>query len=961
MLHRIKHLPDLTYRQEDGREMRRVKLLLVWLAVGLIPITLVMGIVFWSLQLWVQGAIPLAYAGITSILLVHFIVTKDEAPMRWGQMIMIMLLPTSLMWMLGGFSAGSAMMIWSVLPPVAALVYAKFERAKYWFAAFIGLLVISAVIDHRVQTLAFDLPSWVGPLFFVMNLGFVTTALFMLFARTINEERESFRELDEKRAHLEAMQGDLIVARDEAEAGSRAKSQFLANISHEIRTPMNAIIGLSELTLRSDLNPKQQDYLTKIYLSANNMLQIINDLLDYSKVEAGKMVLEHSEIDLERVLSDLATIMAADIERKGLELLFDVSPDVPTKVMGDSLRLGQVLLNLTGNAKKFTSDGDIVVSLSCVERTESKMRARFAVKDSGIGITTDQQSGLFQPFAQGEAGTTRKFGGTGLGLAICKQLVDLMGGTIGLSSEIGKGSEFFFEVPFELATEDSQKTTTTGHESVLTGTKVLVVDDNENALEIISSQLEYFGLDVTKATGAIEAEALITSQDKSTPFTLALIDYRMPDVDGLTLANRVVNDLQLNSTPKLVLITAATRLFDEEPAELTQHIDATLTKPLNPSLLFDTLINVTSGKPMPIGRSRVEVYDERTLAPIKGARLLLVEDNELNQQVAIDLLELGGFHIDVAENGLEAITKIENNRYDCVLMDIHMPEMDGYTATRFIRQEMKLDTLPILAMTANVLEADVREAFESGMNAHIGKPIEPGKLFDALLKWIPSGNRLPSNAPTKRATNEFRLPAKLTNVDMGKALIHVNGRRDLLADLLIDFSTDFAEAPQQLKQTVTDADVTTGHRLAHSIKGILGTLGATSLQAQAQTIEQRFKDEDFVKIMALLPDFSQDYAELINEVMAWREEQTSDSSLVNAPQGPSEFDIASIIARLRGHLDNFNPSARDEALLLAEALPHESALTEALLENVNQFDFDTATKNLETLHDRINGGRAGDE
>ena len=958
MLQHIKRFPELTFREEDGRELRRVKLLLVWLAVGLIPITLIMGTVFWSLKLWLQGAIPMAYAGITTVLLLHFVITKDEAPMRWGQMIMIMLLPTSLMWILGGFSAGSAMMIWSVLPPVAALVYAKLERAKYWFAGFIGLLLTSAFIDESVRSLAFDLPSWVGPLFFVMNLGFVTTALFMLFARTISEERESFRELDEKRARLESMQGDLIIARDEAEAGSRAKSQFLANISHEIRTPMNAIIGLSELTLRTDLNPKQQDYLTKIYLSANNMLQIINDLLDYSKVEAGKMVLEHSEIDLERVLSDLATIMASDIERKGLELLFDVSPDVPTKVMGDSLRLGQVLLNLTGNAKKFTSDGDIVVSLNCVERNNTHIVARFAVKDSGIGITAEQQAGLFQPFAQGEAGTTRKFGGTGLGLAICKQLVDLMGGTIGLASEPGKGSEFYFEVPFELANEQIQRTGAAPYENVLSGTKVLVVDDNENALEIISSQLEYFGLDVTKASDATQAEALITSQDKQAPFTIALIDYRMPDMDGLTLANRIVNDLALNSAPKLILVTAATRLFDDEPEELTQYIDATLTKPLNPSLLFDTLINVVSGKPMPLGKSRIEVYDERTLAPIKGARLLLVEDNELNQQVAIDLLELGSFHIDVAENGLEAIAKIEHNRYDCVLMDIHMPEMDGYTATRFIRQEMKLDTLPILAMTANVLEADVREAFDAGMNAHIGKPIEPAKLFDALLKWIPSGNRLPHKAPSRRATNEFTLPTKLTGVDMGKALLHVNGRRDLLADLLIDFSNDFSDVPERLQLMVTDTDVTTGHRLAHSAKGILGTLGASSLQIQAQIIEQCFKDEDFVKLVALLPEFTSDYALLVKEILAWRQSQTPNIADADESGPASNFDIASTLIRLRDHLDNFNPSARDEALVLVEALPNESALTSALLESVSQFDFDAAIQSLETLNDRINGGRA---
>ena len=951
MLKQLQSLHTLTYAPDDDRELRRVKLLLVWLTVALIPITIAMGSVFWSLGLWLQGAIPISYAVISALLLIHFIYTKNEAPMRWGQMIMIMLLPTTLMWILGGFSAGSTMMVWSVLPPVAALVYARFEHAKYWFAGFIGLLLVSAMIDERVQSMAFDLPSWVGTLFFVMNIGFVMAALFVLFARTISEERQSFRALDEKRERLEAMQDDLIVAKDEAEAGSRAKSQFLANISHEIRTPMNAIIGLSELTLRSDLNPKQQDYLTKIYLSANNMLQIINDLLDYSKVEAGKMQLERSEIDLERVLSDLATIMAADIERKGLELLFDLAPDVPTRVMGDSLRLGQVLLNLTGNAKKFTSEGDIVVRLTCKEKSDSHMVARFVVRDTGIGISQDQQANLFQPFAQGEAGTTRKFGGTGLGLAICKQLVDLMGGQIGLTSEPGSGSEFFFEVPFELASTKIEKPA--AHENPLAGTKVLVVDDNENALEIICGQLEHFGLEVSKAQSAAEAEALIKAEDRTSPYHIALNDYRMPEVDDLTLVNRLVSDQDLNTTPKLVLITAATRLFDDEPEELTRYIDAVLTKPLNPSLLFDTLINVLSGRPMQPGKTRVDVYDESTLAPIKGARLLLVEDNELNQQVAIDLLELGAFHIDVAENGLEALAMVEKANYDCVLMDIHMPEMDGYTATRFIRNELKFESLPILAMTANVLEADVREAFESGMNAHIGKPIEPAKLFDALLKWIPAGTRLPHTAQSKTATNEFTLPVKLTGVDMGKALLHVNGRRDLLADLLIDFSRDFSEVPARMEALVAQADTVGGHRLAHSVKGILGTLGATSLQTQAQFIEQSFKKGDFVSIVAQLPDFGPAYAKLINEILAWyrTHEENQRSS---APEVPgSQIDIASTIARLRGHLENFSPTAKDEALVLAKALPNESETTGLLLASLADFDFDTAMQHLETLQDRI--------
>ena len=456
------------------------------------------------------------------------------------------------------------------------------------------------------------------------------------------------------------------------------------------------------------------------------------------------MALEQRPIDLDQVLDDLAMVLANDVEKKGLELLFDVDPDVPRHVIGDPLRLGQVLLNLAGNARKFTDQGEIIVSLSLVTQSVDMAGIRFSVKDTGIGIAEAQLAELFQPFAQAEVGTTRQYGGTGLGLAISQQLVELMGGSIAVDSEPGKGSTFFFDVPFPLDHEgEKTRRSRVDRVSALADTRVLVVDDNESALEILVLQLSHLGFRVESAVSAADAIKIVSRADEHDPFKIVFMDLVMPVMNGLDAALQIKRSGDLSNPPRIVMVTAASRTLDDEPEERLAAVETVLTKPVNASMLLDALMFAIEGDDTARDRRRrrVGAIDERKLYPIRGASILLVEDNEINQEVALEFLKLGQFKVDIANNGVECLERLNEKDYDCVLMDIHMPEMDGFEATRQIRAMPRYTDLPVLAMTANVMDVDVEESLAAGMNAHIAKPIVPNTLFSALLETIPEVSR----------------------------------------------------------------------------------------------------------------------------------------------------------------------------------------------------------------------------
>ncbi len=515
---------------------------------------------------------------------------------------------------------------------------------------------------------------------------FVKTIDAEMTERKVAEKslQERVNELAGTRRAMLNMMEDLDDARNEAEDATKAKSDFLANMSHEIRTPMNAIIGMAHLAMKTELTAKQYDYLKKVDISAKSLLGIINDILDFSKIEAGKMDMESVDFQLEDILDNISTLVGIKTQEKGLELLFKTDPSVPTALVGDPLRLGQVLINLSNNAVKFTDTGEIVVSTELVQKDDTQATLKFSVQDTGIGMTEQQAAKLFQPFAQADSSTTRKYGGTGLGLTISKRLAEMMGGEIWVESEQGRGSSFSFTANFGLGKEKAKKRFKPASE--LRGMKVLVVDDNATSRSILQEMLESFSFEVSLAASGEEGITELEAARKDKPFELVIMDWQMPGMDGIEASKRIKHHKDLSKIPPIILVTAYGREEIMQQAEQV-GLEGFLLKPVNPSMLFDAIMQAF-GEAVP-ETSRIAQRHEQeaeALKHIRGAYVLLVEDNEINQQVAKEILEGAGLNVDLATNGQEAVNAVKESNYDAVLMDIQMPVMDGYTATRKIRE-----------------------------------------------------------------------------------------------------------------------------------------------------------------------------------------------------------------------------------------------------------------------------------
>jgi two-component system sensor histidine kinase/response regulator len=633
-------------------------------------------------------------------------------------------------------------------------------------------------------------------------------------------------------------ENEIKEARKKAEEATLMKSMFLANMSHEIRTPMNAIIGLSYLALKTPLNAKQRDYVGKVHNAGTSLLAIINDILDFSKIEAGRLDLESTDFKLEDVITSVTTVTAQKANEKGLEFLARVAPGLPASLVGDPLRLGQVLTNLVNNAIKFTEQGEVRVTVELMERTGEKCQLRFAVHDTGMGMSTEQGTKLFQPFTQADGSTTRKHGGTGLGLTISRRLVELMGGQIWFESEEGKGTTFTFTGWFGVGVERGARRVIP---KKLTRLRVLIVDDNAAAREIVDGLLKEIVRHTDSVASAPEAISAIRQNDADAPYDVVFMDWRMPGMDGLQAARAIKGDATLKHPPAIIMVTAFGREEVRDEAERLE-LDGFLVKPVTKSVVVDSLINafMEEGEPAAI----VAGAKSDGIA-LTGMRILLVEDNDINQQIAVELLEGVGAMVTVANNGREGVELLANGPvpapFDVVLMDLQMPEMDGHQATARLRADPRFAKLPILAMTAHATTEERDQCLANGMNGHISKPIEPTVLFETLAAMHRRGGTTSPFAARAPASGRPALPT-IPGLDTAGGLARVAGNEKLYLKLLRQFAEEQATGEVQIFTALARGDALAAERLAHSLKGMAGNLGAKPVQAAAGSIEKMIHD-----------------------------------------------------------------------------------------------------------------------
>ncbi|WP_078118624.1 transporter substrate-binding domain-containing protein [Thiosocius teredinicola] len=755
-------------------------------------------------------------------------------------------------------------------------------------------------------------------------------------------------------AQMRRQKAALAQAKHEAEKANRFKSHFLANMSHEIRTPMNAIMGFAHLARQTELSARQRGYLDKIHSAANALLGVINDILDFSRIEAGKLDVERIPFSLDEVLENLAGVTVMRAEEKGLEILFNRDLAVPNGLVGDPLRLGQVLINLVGNAIKFTEQGEITVSVAQVSRVDDEVTLRFSVRDTGIGIPEEQLPRLFDAFTQADESTTRRYGGSGLGLSICRHLVGLMKGELTATSTQGKGSTFSFTLPLGVPNVYEERGWVPDPD--LRGLRVLVVDDNPAARQILSDMLTSFTFEVSTAADGETALQMLhraESVDRK-PYSLVLMDWRMNGMDGMEASRRIKLGTMLERPPAVILVTAYGREEVMHQADAV-GLDGFLIKPVNPSILFDSVIKALGGKvrgpfsPKPAAASPMQ----HRLA----GDILLVEDNLINQQVARELLENMGLLIRTARNGKDALAMLQRHAFDLVLMDIQMPEMDGYEATAKIREMPAFAKLPIVAMTAHAMTGERERCLDAGMNDHIAKPIDPAVLFATLQRWLPASRDkqafVRGEASSSRPLDPSDdLPGQLPGLDVDWGLERVGGNRALFRRLLGEFVSSHGNALEELQTAVTAGDMEQVRREAHTLQGVAGNIGGRELQQAARCLEKMALDGRLEAAGSLPKDFREAFTRLFGGLTRLGSSDEPPVANAAAEAGDAqEQDVGALLRQLEQSLSEGDPEAVRLVRALDRAIADPAIRTqlEQIIAFIESYEFDEAVTVLSTV------------
>ncbi|RRH78173.1 response regulator [Falsigemmobacter faecalis] len=914
---------------------RRFGALLVWLLWAHVP---VVGLIAWMAERSTLAAV-LATAAVALLYHVTWLRAGTGPTTRYMSAVCMVAVPALMVFLLRGLPWQMDMHMYFFA--MLALTIGWFDRRAILFAA-------SVIVVHHLLLL-YLLPFAVFPeaasLARVLLHGAIVafqSAVLVLVSETVVEKFAAVEVIGQE---LRASNSALEERSREAEQASATKSMFLANMSHEIRTPLNAVLGFCHLLQRTQLNSKQEDYVNKISGSGTALLRLINDILDYSKNEAGKLELEHRPFSMQSAIEQQLQMVIGDAKMKGVNLHLEHDTSLPALLSGDELRFGQVVLNLVSNAVKFTESGSVTVRTRLISESDTQVRVGLDVIDTGIGMTPEQQERLFNSFTQADNTMTRRFGGTGLGLAIARQIVQTMGGDISVRSVQWSGTTFSLQADF--AQHTGELVELTSLHPALRRLRVLAVDDNPASRQIIRETFADWSVQVDTSSSASEAiESLEAASEVGRDYDLLLLDWKMPGIDGLTAARMITENKAILKKPKMVVLTAYGS--DEFTAEVgLSGIAAYLTKPLETRALLETLEDLFL-TPTDLARTAAPAAprqaDPVTQVPpaVQGLRVLLVEDNEINREIATELLTDAGLLVDVAENGLLACKQIERegDSYSAVLMDIQMPVMDGMDATRRIRETWTADKLPIIAMTAHTYAEERQRCLDAGMNDHIAKPVDPKVLVRTLSEHLRprrSGGIAPLVQNRDAATPADELPDRLPPFNIARALERVNGKRPLLRRLILNFGETQSRAGDEIRSLIAEGAMADARRVSHTLKGLAGSLELPDLQEAAAKLERALLEGEPAQLHALIMTMEEHLAPAIAAAARLKPaDPVPGSTPPSDPAAPPERLVPTVapdvletkIAQMREQIQRRSLGARMNFAGFAAALGLSPAATE---------------------------------